>query len=142
MGLMDKVKEQATQLAEKSKQGMAQGQAKLDTMQAKKRTDSLLHDLGAAYYAAERKGGPRDEVERLLADTRRARGRERPRRHHDQPDGGDRDVHDELDRRRGLPPRRGVAGASPSAACGAGGRRRPGKAKGKATATVATVPGV
>ena len=31
---MDKMKEQATQLAEKGKQGMAQGQAKLDTMQA------------------------------------------------------------------------------------------------------------
>jgi len=65
---MDKMKEQAGQLAEKSKQGMAQGQAKLDTMQAKKRTDSLLHDLGAAYYAAERKGGSREEVQRLLAE--------------------------------------------------------------------------
>ena len=67
MGLMDKMKEQATQLAEKGKQGMAQGQAKLDTMQAKKQIDALFHDLGAATYAAERKGGPRDEVVRLLA---------------------------------------------------------------------------
>ncbi|HUO48834.1 MAG TPA: hypothetical protein VMU09_08375 [Acidimicrobiales bacterium] len=64
---MDKMKEQATQLAEKGKQGMAQGQAKLDTMQAKKQLDSLFHDLGAATYAAERKGAGRDEVERLLA---------------------------------------------------------------------------
>ena len=68
MGLMDKVKEGAAQLAEKSKQGVAQGQAKLDTMQAKKQIESLFRDLGAATYAAERKGGPpRDEVERLLA---------------------------------------------------------------------------
>ena len=67
MGLMDKVKEQAGQLAEKGKQGMAQGQAKLDSMQSKKQIDSLLHDLGAATYAAERKGGPRAEVDRLLA---------------------------------------------------------------------------
>ena len=68
MGLMDKMKEQATQLAEKGKQGMAQGQAKLDTMQAKKQIDALFHDLGAATYAAERKGGPRDEVQRLLTE--------------------------------------------------------------------------
>jgi hypothetical protein len=67
VGLMDKVKEGAAQLAEKSKQGVAQGQAKLDTMQAKKQVESLFRDLGAATYAAERKGGPRDEVERLLA---------------------------------------------------------------------------
>jgi len=64
---MDKMKEQAGQLAEKGKQGMAQGQAKLDGMQQKKQIDSLFHDLGAATYAAERKGGPRDEVQRLLA---------------------------------------------------------------------------
>jgi len=66
VGLMDKVKSQATELAEKSKQGVAQGQAKLDAMQAKKQLDALFHDLGAATYAAERKGGTRDEVERLL----------------------------------------------------------------------------
>ncbi|HXX89107.1 MAG TPA: hypothetical protein VEI83_02645 [Acidimicrobiales bacterium] len=67
MGLMDKMKEQAASLAEKGKAGVAQGQAKLDTMQAKKQLDALLHDLGAATYAAERKGASRDEVERLLA---------------------------------------------------------------------------
>jgi len=67
MGLMDKMKEQATQLAEKGKQGVAQGQAKLDSMQTKKQLDALFHDLGAATYAAERKGAGRDEVERLLA---------------------------------------------------------------------------
>jgi hypothetical protein len=67
VGLMDKMKEQAGQLAEKGKQGMAQGQAKLDEMQQKKQIDSLLRDLGAATYAAERKGGPREEVQRLLA---------------------------------------------------------------------------
>jgi hypothetical protein len=67
MGLMDKVKSQANQLAEKSKQGVAQGQAKLDSMQAKKQLDALFHDLGAATYAAERKGAGRDEIERLLA---------------------------------------------------------------------------
>ena len=66
MGLMDKMKEQATQLAEKGKQGVAQGQAKLDALQAKKQLDTLFHDLGEATYAAERKGVGRDEIERLL----------------------------------------------------------------------------
>jgi hypothetical protein len=63
---MDKVKSQATQIAEKGKQGVVQGQAKLDAMQAKKQLDGLFRDLGAATYAMERKGGPRDEVDRLL----------------------------------------------------------------------------
>jgi hypothetical protein len=64
---MDKMKEQATQLAEKGKQGVAQGQAKFDAMQAKKELDTLFHDLGEATYAAERQGGSRDEVTRLVA---------------------------------------------------------------------------
>jgi hypothetical protein len=64
---MDKVKEQANVLAEKGKQGMAQGQAKIDALQAKKQLDTLFHDLGEATYAAERKGEGRAEVERLLA---------------------------------------------------------------------------
>ena len=67
MGLMDKVKEQANVLAEKGKQGVAQGQAKIDALQAKKQLDTLFHDLGEATYAAERKGAGRSEVERLLA---------------------------------------------------------------------------
>jgi hypothetical protein len=67
VGLMDKVKTQATQIAEKGKQGVVQGQAKLDAMQAKKQLDGLFRDLGAATYASERKGAPRDDVDRLLA---------------------------------------------------------------------------
>ena len=67
MGLMDKVKEQANVLAEKGKQGVAQGQAKIDALQAKKQLDALLRDLGEATYAAERKGASRAEVDRLLA---------------------------------------------------------------------------
>jgi hypothetical protein len=66
MGLMDKMKEQANVLTEKGKQGVAQGQAKLDAMSARKQLDALFHDLGEATYAAERKGADRAEVDRLL----------------------------------------------------------------------------
>ena len=67
MGLMDKVKQQAEQALTKAQQGVAQGQAKLDEVQAKRQADQLLRDLGAAYYAAERSGGPRDDVAKALA---------------------------------------------------------------------------
>ena len=67
MGVMDKVKARAEEAIAKGKEGMAQGQAKLDAMQAKKHGDALLRDLGAAYYAKERKGGPADAVDAALA---------------------------------------------------------------------------
>ncbi|HXW33809.1 MAG TPA: hypothetical protein VEJ87_04465 [Acidimicrobiales bacterium] len=66
MGLMDKVKDQASQLAEKSKQGVAQGQAKLDELQQKKVLDGLYRDLGAATYAAQRGNGSSEEVDKLI----------------------------------------------------------------------------
>ena len=58
MGFLDKVKAQAEQAVTKAQQGVAQGQAKLDTMQARKQLDKLLRDLGAAVYAEQRQGGP------------------------------------------------------------------------------------
>src|SRR5436190_19497277 len=67
MGLMDKVKAQAEQAVAKGKQGVSQGQAKLDAMQSKKQADALLRDLGAAYYAQQQKGGSADAVAAALA---------------------------------------------------------------------------
>lgn len=67
MGLMDKVKAQAEQAVAKGKQGMSQGQSKLDAMQAKKHGDALLRDLGAAYYAQLRSGGSADTVTAAVA---------------------------------------------------------------------------
>ena len=67
MGLMDKVKAQAEVAIAKGKEGVAQGQAKLDTMQAKKQGDALLRDLGAAYYAQQHKGGSAEAVTAALA---------------------------------------------------------------------------
>ena len=63
MGFMDKVKVQADALAQKAQQGAAQGQAKLDEMQAKRQANALLRDVGATYYAEMRTGGSHDPVE-------------------------------------------------------------------------------
>ncbi|HEX4864332.1 MAG TPA: hypothetical protein VFV02_09680 [Acidimicrobiales bacterium] len=67
MGLMDKVKMQAEQAVAKAQQGMNQGQAKIDQLQAKRQWDGLLRDLGEAYYAQLRQGASRDAVDSALA---------------------------------------------------------------------------
>ena len=53
MGLLDKVKAQATAATEIAKDAAAKGQAKMNEAQAKKTADGMLRDLGAAYYATE-----------------------------------------------------------------------------------------
>jgi len=50
MGLMDKVKAQATQLADKAQQAGQAGQAKLVEVQAKRKVDALLLELGGIAY--------------------------------------------------------------------------------------------
>ncbi|HXQ59550.1 MAG TPA: hypothetical protein VN799_05610 [Acidimicrobiales bacterium] len=50
MGLMDKVKAQATQLADKAQQAGQAGQAKLADIQAKRKGDALLLELGGEVY--------------------------------------------------------------------------------------------
>jgi len=66
VGLMDKLKVQAGQVATRAQEGTAQVQAKFDAAQAKRATDTLLRDLGAAYYAEQRQGGPHDAVDKGL----------------------------------------------------------------------------
>ena len=56
MGLLDKVKAQATAATEMAKDAAAKGQAKMNDAQAKKAADGMLRDLGAAFYAT--KTGP------------------------------------------------------------------------------------
>ena len=51
MGLMDKVKAQATQLADKAQQAGQAGQAKLADIQAKRKGDALLLELGGEFYS-------------------------------------------------------------------------------------------
>lgn len=67
MGFLDRAKAQAEQTIAKAQQGMAQGQTKLDQMQAKRKADSLLHELGVAYYAQSRHGGSAEAVSLALA---------------------------------------------------------------------------
>lgn len=67
MGLMDKIKAQAEQVATKAQEGSAQMKAKFEQTQAKRGVDTLLRDLGAACYAEQRQAGPHDAVEKALA---------------------------------------------------------------------------
>ncbi len=71
MGLMDRLKVQAEQLAAQAKEGtaqvQAQVQAKVDEVQSRRTRDALLRDLGAAYFAEVRQQGPHQAVEQALA---------------------------------------------------------------------------
>ena len=53
MGLLDKVKAQATAATAVAKDAAQKGQAKLDEVQSKKAADGMLRDLGAAFYATK-----------------------------------------------------------------------------------------
>ncbi|HLI15394.1 MAG TPA: hypothetical protein VKV23_04990 [Acidimicrobiales bacterium] len=62
MGLMDKVKAQATQLAEKAQEAGKAGQAKLDALAARRRAEGLLNELGRIAYASRvGRAAPGDE---------------------------------------------------------------------------------
>jgi hypothetical protein len=50
MGFLDKVKEQAATATAAAKDAAQKGQAKLDTIQAKRAADAILRDLGAVVY--------------------------------------------------------------------------------------------
>ncbi len=53
MGFLDKVKAGAEQAVQQGQQALQQGQDKLDEVQAKKKADALLRDLGAWHYAID-----------------------------------------------------------------------------------------
>ena len=71
MGLMDKVKAQATVLAQRTQETARDSKAKLDQAQAKRRGDIMLRNLGAAVYAERTGRGTPDtaaEIDKLVAD--------------------------------------------------------------------------
>jgi hypothetical protein len=71
MGLMDKVKAQATQLAEQTKQAAEQGKAKLDQAQANRRGDQMLRQLGTLVFADRTGRGAPDgqtKIDQLIND--------------------------------------------------------------------------
>jgi hypothetical protein len=51
MGLMDKVKAQATQLAQKTQEAAQEGKNRIDQAQSNRRGDALLRQLGALAFA-------------------------------------------------------------------------------------------
>jgi hypothetical protein len=64
MGLLDKVKAQATVATAMAKDAAQKGQAKLDEVQSKKAADGMLRDLGAAFYATKTdRGTPSTDAE-------------------------------------------------------------------------------
>jgi hypothetical protein len=71
MGLMDRVKAQATQLAQKTQETARDSKAKFDQAQAHRRADGLLRNLGALVYA-ERTGRGGDDsqaqIDKLVAE--------------------------------------------------------------------------
>jgi hypothetical protein len=67
MGLLDKVKAQATVLADKAQTGVQQGQVKLQEMQSGKQVDHLLRELGAYVFLSERNRNQPDSDAKVAA---------------------------------------------------------------------------
>jgi hypothetical protein len=62
MGVMDKIKAQATQFAERAQEAGKVGQAKLEALQARRRADALCAELGKlAYRSRTARGEPGDD---------------------------------------------------------------------------------
>jgi hypothetical protein len=68
VGIMDKVKAQATQIADKAQQAGQVGQAKIAEIQAKRRADGLLLELGGLVYT-ERAGRAAPDTETRIASV-------------------------------------------------------------------------
>ena len=69
MGLMDRVREQAAQLAQKTQEAAQEGRVMLDQAQARRRADAMFRDLGAAVYAERTGRGGTDgaaKIDRLV----------------------------------------------------------------------------
>jgi hypothetical protein len=74
MGLMDKMRDQAQVLAQKTQDAAREGKVMLDQAQAKRRADAMFRDLGAAVYADKTgRAGPDNDskVERLVSALQR-----------------------------------------------------------------------
>ena len=78
MGLMDKVKAQANQLAQKTQEAAQEGKARLDQAQANRRGDALLRQLGALVFAEHTGRGTADSQAKIdeLINTISAHERE------------------------------------------------------------------
>jgi hypothetical protein len=71
MGLMDRVKAQANQLAQMTQDAAQEGRNRIDQAQASRRGDALLRQLGAAVYADRTGRGTPDsqaKIEQLVSE--------------------------------------------------------------------------
>ncbi len=71
MGLMDRVKAQASQLAQQAMEATQEGKAKLDQVQAGRRGDAMLRQLGALVLAERTGRGTPDtqaKIDQLIND--------------------------------------------------------------------------
>ena len=65
MGLMDRVKAQATVLAQKTQETAREGMARLDQATAARRADAMLRNLGALVYAEQTGRGAPDQADQI-----------------------------------------------------------------------------
>jgi hypothetical protein len=65
MGLMDKVKAQANQLAQKTQEAAQEGKNRIDQAQANRRGDTLLRQLGALVFAEHTGRGTPDSQTKI-----------------------------------------------------------------------------
>src|ERR1039458_7661611 len=73
MALMDKMKAQAAQLAQKAQEAGKAGQSKIEEVQAKRRADGLLRQLGQAVYAQHTGTATTEtsaQIDSLIADLK------------------------------------------------------------------------
>jgi hypothetical protein len=71
MGLMDRVKQQANQLAQMTQDAAQEGRNRIDQAQASRRGDALLRQLGAAVFAERTGRGTPDsqaKIEQLISE--------------------------------------------------------------------------
>jgi hypothetical protein len=71
MGLMDKVKAQASQLGQKAQEAAQEGKARIDQAQASRRGDAMLRQLGALVFAERTGRGTADsqaKIDQLISD--------------------------------------------------------------------------
>jgi hypothetical protein len=65
MGLMDRVKAQAAQIAQQAQEAAQEGRARIDQVQASRRGDAMLRQLGAAVLAERTGRGAADSQARI-----------------------------------------------------------------------------
>jgi hypothetical protein len=65
MGLMDRVKPLATQMAQRTQEAAREGKARLDQAQANRQADTMLRNLGALIYAERTGRGAADSAEQV-----------------------------------------------------------------------------